>query len=189
MGQYYHPINIDKEEYLSSHDYDNGLKLMEHSYIGNHFMDVIESLLLPDGGWYKNRIVWAGDYSEIEDYPFVDENGEEKMVNIYHYICEKGKLITPPLIVRGQDYKYLCNHSKKEYVNYDNVKGTVEWSEGEAWKIHPLSLLTCEGNGLGGGDFVGNDERIGEWARDVISIEKEVPEGFIEIDGTFKEDA
>ncbi len=42
MGQYYHPTLIDAEAHVSwfyTHDYDNGLKLMEHSYIGNSVMN------------------------------------------------------------------------------------------------------------------------------------------------------
>jgi len=57
MGQYYKPISIDKMTFLYSHDYGNGLKLMEHSYIGNNLVNTVESLLAPDGEWYKNRIV------------------------------------------------------------------------------------------------------------------------------------
>ena len=42
MGQYYIPIikrNNGTFETYDSHDYDNGLKLMEHSYVGNSFVD------------------------------------------------------------------------------------------------------------------------------------------------------
>ena len=40
MGQYYMPTLIAEDGTVStlySHQYDNGLKLMEHSYIGNRF--------------------------------------------------------------------------------------------------------------------------------------------------------
>lgn len=42
-------------------------------------------------------------------------------------------------------------------------------------KIHPLPLLTCEGNGRGGGDFRTENEDylklIGSWARNRITIQ------------------
>jgi hypothetical protein len=39
--------------------------------------------------------------------------------------------------------------------------------------LHPLPLLTAEGNGRGGGDFRGDDPQnlVGSWARDLISVE------------------
>ena len=50
------------------------------------------------------------------------------------------------------------------------------------YKVHPLPLLTCEGNGRGGGDYRPEDHPlIGIWARDVISVEKEKPDGYVEI--------
>jgi hypothetical protein len=56
------------------------------------------------------------------------------------------------------------------------VKDIPSW---KGTKIHPLPLLTCEGNGLGGGDFRGNERGIvGTWARDLISIESECPKGY-----------
>ncbi len=71
MGQYYKPISLNKEgqlvnEWVLSHDYNNGLKLMEHSWLGNDFVSVVETLLIPGGKWYKKGIVWAGDYADEE---------------------------------------------------------------------------------------------------------------------------
>ena len=77
MGQYYRPISLEKKESVCSHDYDNGLKLMEHSWIGNDFVNVIEHLIAEDGPWFGTRIVWAGDYAE----PELDENG-----NVIQYV-------------------------------------------------------------------------------------------------------
>ena len=44
--------------------------------------------------------------------------------------------------------------------------------------IHPLPLLTVEGNGRGGGDLGQPPSWVGSWSRDVISVEEGVPEGF-----------
>ena len=35
MGQYYYAINVLTKQYLTNHDYGGGIKLMEHSYVGN----------------------------------------------------------------------------------------------------------------------------------------------------------
>ena len=54
------------------------------------------------------------------------------------------------------------NHTKKVYVKKNG-------------RFHPLSLLTAEGNGSGGGDYYGpNIDMVGTWARDIISMEDEV---------------
>ena len=48
MGQYYMPTLISEDgtvRTLYSHAYDNGLKLMEHSYIGNNFVNAVLTLL------------------------------------------------------------------------------------------------------------------------------------------------
>ena len=56
------------------------------------------------------------------------------------------------------------------------------------WQIHPLPLLTAEGNGRGGGDYHGtNMEMVGAWARCRLGLVKEVPEGFTEITPNFIE--
>jgi hypothetical protein len=48
-------------------------------------------------------------------------------------------------------------------------------------QLHPLPILTCEGNGRGGGDYFGNYAYVGAWARDLISLEAIAPEGYTEL--------
>lgn len=197
MGQYYYAILLaeagvkpDGEHiraWLSAHDYGNGVKLTEHSYIGNKFMSAVEHLLCPDGAFYKSRVVWAGDYSEVREplalmasadgtgrYADV-EPGTDK--NLHSMADEQPyKAVAPPDRLMGA-YRYIVNHTKKQYVDKDWMKAGMY-----GLRVHPLSLLTAEGNGLGGGDYRGPDEEfVGTWARDVISVEKEVPEGFAEM--------
>jgi len=179
MGQYYHPISLDKKQHLSTHDYDNGLKLMEHSYIGNSFMDVVEFLLSPLGEWHKNKLVWAGDYADPEP------DGKDENDNLNHRITEHDKNKINPTEKIGEEYHFIVNHDTKEYIDKRNVNPI---SKEDDYQIHPLSLLTCEGNGRGGGDFRGEDKRIGMWARNSISIEKEIPKDYTEIDGNFVEE-
>lgn len=161
-------------QHLYTHDYGNGLKLMEHSYIGNNMMNVIDRLLLPDGLWYKQAIVWAGDYADE------DEDG----TTLYSKLEDDKKIMpkTIPEEAIPEEYKYLVNHDKKVFVDMSKVK-----PDGYNLRIHPLPLLTAEGCGRGGGDFHGEDSRIGTWARNRISIEKDKPENFEEVDGQFVE--
>lgn len=187
MGQYYKPINVDTKEWLYSHDFkyrvnkngggffltSTGLKLMEHSYIGNPFVEAVEFLLTPNGKWHKQRLVWAGDYAS-------PDGKIEK--NLYE-LSEEDKKIRPETKKLPKKYRYICNHTKKIFID----KNCIE-KDRYGYKIHPLPLLTCEGNGLGGGDFRGDDARVGTWHRDRISIEVSPPEGFTEVDGNFQED-
>ena len=63
MGQYYIPTLIAEDgtaSTLYSHQYDNGLKLMEHSYIGNRFVNAVLTQL-----WkHPMMVAWIGDYSD-----------------------------------------------------------------------------------------------------------------------------
>ncbi len=159
MGQYYKAIILAENEvfiraWLDSFMHNqNGSKLLEHSYVGNAFMLAIEHILSSEGQFYKSRLVWAGDYADVEP------NG----MNLYEMACEKEPLYREGPVV---SHPYIVNHTKKEYV--------IKPRKGA---FHPLSLLTAEGNGRGGGDYHGNGT-VGRWARDIISMEDEIPEGF-----------
>ena len=53
-------------------------------------------------------------------------------------------------------------------------------------KYHPLPLLVAEGNCRGGGDYNGiNENIVGSWARDVISVENNIQEGYTEFECKF----
>lgn len=175
MGQYYKPVNLDKKEFLLSHNYDNGLKLMEHSWIDNNFVVAIENLIKRGGAWFKNRIVWAGDYAESE------ANTEK---NIYESVGENP--IKPDDSI-DKSLRYLKNLDTKEFVDLKKVPisdvYTDDRGEKHYYYIHPLPLLTCEGNGQGGGDYFGTDENklIGKWARNRVTIQKSKPKGYKEL--------
>jgi hypothetical protein len=100
----------------------------------------------------------------------VDSNDK----NLYHIAKEDeaGKQAVPPSPDMSS-YPYIVNHTKRLYVVKDIPPGV------RSLRINPLPLLTAEGNGRGGGDFGGTDEdKVGSWARDVISVEKVAPEGY-----------
>lgn len=193
MGQYYAPVSLDKKQWIYSHTYQNGLKIMEHSYVGNDFVGAVERLLIPGGDWYKTRIIWAGDYADEEvsgEFYKLDESGKPRTINSLAHQWDE--VAPKPLTwAEREKYPYLLNHSKKQYVNMQNLDGkdnTLEaFDQEDTYLIDPLPLLTAEGNGRGGGDFHGEDSRIGTWARDTISLEEKVPEGYEQINGLFIE--
>jgi len=175
MGQYYKPVILGNnrktvKEWMYSHEYGNGLKLMEHSWIGNKFVGTFEGIILNN----PQRVVWAGDYAE---------NCSGRKTNIYSRCFDeddKGKKstkINPTKLLTTDESRYVINHTKKVYV--DKLKVPIV----DNYTIHPLPLLTCEGNGSGGGDFYGTDTKglIGKWARNIISVSATKPVGYKEL--------
>ena len=72
MGQGYLAIILSCEKphfirtFVATHDYANGYKLMEHSYVMNNYVLAVESLIAPSGMFYKSPVVWGGDYADAE---------------------------------------------------------------------------------------------------------------------------
>jgi hypothetical protein len=165
MGQYYKPINIDNKQWLYSHEYDSGLKIMEHSWVGNLFVGRVMALLVKGGKWYKNRLVWAGDY-----YGGKEDGDTGPLAKPWFCAASDSDKIKPStfLTKKEQSSCFLVNHTKKMYVSYASLKGQ------KGWIINPLPLLTALGNGRGGGDYHDNwpcQELIGTWAGDILSVE------------------
>jgi len=191
MGQYYKAILLadkpqadkpqaDKPQagreiirlWSDPHDYGYGSKLMEHTYFDNYFVMNLEYQLSPEGMFHQSRVVWAGDYAEEEQEP---AESDEESKNLYH-LCKEDSTHRPLPHHDTHAYPYVVNHTTKQYV--DKKKEI----------IHPLPLLTAEGNGAGGGDYRGDNEYLcGAWARHVISVEKEPPAGYEELICTFAE--
>ena len=174
MGQYYKPCSLNSKEWLYSHKYDNGSKLMEHSYIKNKLVMTVESLLAEGKKWFKHKLVWAGDYADGET--------EGKNDTIYSRLKDEMEIIPNK---SNRYYRFLINHDLEEFVDKDKVRD-INGIKG--YKIHPLPLLTCEGNGRGGGDFRGGSSFVGNWARNRISVSDERPKGFAEIIPHFNEE-
>lgn len=160
MGQYFIPIILDATEgfvrtWFDPHTHDIGYKLMEHSYIYNKFMWAVEKELSSQGRFYKCRVVWSGDYAKDSFHLKTDQHN-----------------FSSTLSCNMMNYKYVVNHTKGCYfdksAHYESVQG-----------IHPLPILTAEGNGLSRGDYQGTHmELVGTWAQDVISVEREPPPDF-----------
>jgi len=173
MGQYYHPCILDALGkvlmWMNAHNYNNGLKLTEHSFMKNNFVNTFEYSLTPGQRFHKSRVVWAGDYADPE------EGGEK---NIYS-MCDEYSMIEC-CEKDTTEFPFIVNHTKKLFVNKGKVPNK-SYGLQEGYTLHPLPILTAEGNGRGGGDYHSESMLVGSWARDVISVEKEMPAEFIEI--------
>lgn len=85
-------------------------------------------------------------------------------------------LFTHPFIVNWDKQTYV----DKRHVDPEPPEKPTIWNptpSKDRWVIHPLPLLTVEGNGRGGGDFrhADPDGLIGSWARDHISLHTTLP--------------
>ena len=180
MGQYYKPTILTKTNGIHvwwySHKIDSGLKLMEHSWRNNVFVFNVMKYIEQN----PQKLVWAGDYAEVE---------KKRKANVYHLCIDSKQFPEKELITDKADLglKYIINHSKNQFVSLDKLP-----KDKDGWQVHALPLLTCEGNGSGGGDYFADSSKdmIGIWARDYISscrFRMDVPEGFKEIFPKFVE--
>jgi len=174
MGQGYMAIILNEggkfiRTWLNPHDYNNGYKLLEHSSLENNFVNAVEAALSECGMFYKSPLIWAGDYADVE--PGMTMNLHEA-TDIYGNRSKMHPIID---ISSMKNYRFIVNHTKKLYVDKVKVNEVADY--------HPLPLLTAEGNGRSGGDY--NDRScanlVGTWARDVISVEVDLPAGFTEL--------
>ena len=209
MGQYYKPIILEEKRdipklFLYSHDFASGLKLMEHSWTLNRFVSHVEKLI--DGN--PSRVVWAGDYADEESIDKIPKDALKTLKRKHKKYSPDTELEGATLysiadhtalkVVVAEDvenrydhdfkfykYKYLLNLDTKEFVNKDNIPSV------DGWKIHPLPLLTCEGNGRGGGDFRGDSSLVGSWSRNLVTVtnkKSEIPKDFVELSFDLQED-
>ena len=206
MGQYYHPTMIDNEgtiSWINTHAYENGLKLMEHSYIGNSVMNAVFGKIKD----HPLRIAWIGDYSDEQ----AGDEYEHKLMRtafmrIYDTVYGDGRekhLIQPdpmPFDPTSTGW-YLVNHTQRQYITMDAYIARNKWKESwKNWKtgkveeydmcINPLSLLTACGNDRGCGDYHAgypDYNKVGTWAFDQIELTQKKPAAFQEVMYTFTE--
>lgn len=183
MGQYYKVVTMDEAGVIKAYDrHVDGeytpAKLMEHSWWFNEFVSTITKML------YHNpmRIAWVGDYAYQLDA--FDEDEQIMLEKMYEVAwVEDSKLLGVKKDMLQLDGKFLVNHTDKTYVDCDQYRSLSD-SDDTGWIIHPLPLLTCIGNGLGGGDYKGiNMDYVGSWYMSEISVEDEVPAGYKKMSG------
>lgn len=181
MGQYYKPVIFTENtaQAFSAHDYGEGLKLTEHSFDKGGIVFELYSRMYNK----KKRIIWIGDYAQ--DHPLYRPEYDRFYAKAWGGPYRKPKNKTAPdFSIKG---KFLVNHTKHEFVDFDEYVSTNRNNGG--WILQPLPLLTAVGNGLGGGDYRGLDENVvGYWAGDQISVRDVPPKGYTKICPLFKED-
>lgn len=200
MGQYYMPLLIGKDKKIlrfNSHHYDNGLKLMEHSWIGNRFVNAVLGHIVDN----PMRVAWVGDYSEsVDQTEFGNGFIKSNRSFMYYYRKAWGEKTSAPLVDGAEPFPlqtdnagyFLVNHTKGCYIdlqNYVEQNGIFYGDDKEPWCVNPLPLLTCIGNGQGGGDYfeeLGAGD-VGTWAFDEISITEMRPEDMTEVSYAFQE--
>jgi len=180
MGQYYKAcfVNTKKdkvEEYFESWDTNSGSKLMEHSYVGNKFVMNVTYKMINS----PKRLVWAGDYGD-------EIVGEDNFYDLTNN-AEKSEPFEIDMMKHVLDANTIyINHDKKEW--FDLKKQTIPAMRGWSGIVHPLPILTADGNGRGGGDYGGaNMELVGTWKGDLIEISDTIPDNYIEIEPWFTE--
>lgn len=192
MGQYYQPLLIDDSGGMltaCSHDFNNGPKLMEHSWVGNNFVNAILKKL--DNN--PMRVAWLGDYSsDLCNEAYINMGGgfvadKEDFADYYGSVWLEECQPHAPLM-KNDNSEYLldiehadcflvnvtkgCYIDMQEYVKENETNETFDNSGFSPWCINPLPLLTSVGNGQGGGDYrskIGMDD-VGSWAFDKVYI-------------------
>ena len=147
--------NINSPQYLNTRaDYSCGQKIMEHSYIGNLFVQGV----LSETENNPARIKWVGDYSK--DYKKISNKSISGFNN-------QNILDPDDSSTKGG---YIVNHDKKVYIDLNEYCDTLlNKYKVDEFQIHPLPLLCAVGNGEGGGDYYGiNSIYVGLWSEDII---------------------
>lgn len=164
MGQYYKPALVQSGEIKV---FDRTVKpeceyvmakLTEHSWWQNPTCNAVAKMLYRKTG----RLFWCGDYAE---------DAFSQMV--WNWQCDLSLENPEGFTLDG---KYIVNWTKGQYIDCDKYK--EEYKDKEGWVMHPLPLLTAQGNGQGGGDYHDsfiNFDKVGIWAGDDISVEDSAP--------------
>lgn len=128
MGQYYMPIvttgKKQKTEVFYSHDYDCGLKMTEHAWVGNPMVYAVTMRLLN----HPCRVAWMGDYSDVCDrmdkahnyrpiYYSRDNADFEELQWTFDYDGAKTKTVKQVITEMGGGYFT----DTKEYMRYYNI--------------------------------------------------------------------
>ena len=174
MVQFYRPVILDSTSkglganptirgWVDPELYDTKPSIMEHASPKCSFVSAVEMLLTDKGGLAKSRLVWTGDYAQ----------NEVNSPNNLYKMCSKETCLIPEESDMSY-YAYIVNHTKGQFVDKERA---LKYTN-----LHPLPLLTADGNGCGGqGEYPTDHKLLGYWARDEISIVKHRPTGLVEI--------
>jgi hypothetical protein len=159
MGAYYKAVCVSKNETISTWSVDSGAKMMEHSYIGGNYLNlVLHNIEM--GAWKNEPLVWACDYDDSTEFKACYEGSNEITFNDNTLETVKGQFM---------DNIIILNNTKKEYI--DLLEYQMNYVFREEYITHPFSLLTCAVNtSQGGGDYYPENADRSRWAGDKFSI-------------------
>ena len=158
----------------------------DEEYMTNNFPELWKDLV-EQNPWLRKRREYDGKYYDRSLYECDDEE--------YYLSDNTGYTDLYDIKQTDKCPRYALNFDKHEYVDLYNPSLKAwdytdeETGEKRTVLIFALNLLLAVGNGLGGGDYSGEDEQlVGHWAGDSIGLEDEIPDGFTELSVGFTED-
>ncbi len=183
MGQYFLAYVRDKNKkrgktFISS---CGGLKLTEHSWVGNDFMQGVCKKIHNKPSY----VYWVGDYFDPSEDEAKSEMSSDCVSVDFASLWRKknAKELQDTFDISD---KYLVNHDLKVYVNMCDYIDmlTCGKTHDKDWVQHPLSLLTAISNGKGGGDYDVeglNADSIGVWKGCLLEITDNIPKDYIDV--------
>jgi hypothetical protein len=159
MGAYYKAVCVSKNETIDTWSVDSGAKMMEHSYIGGSYLNLVLHNI-EKGAWKNEPIVWACDYDDSTEFKDCYEGSNEITFNDNTLETVKNQFF---------DNVIILNNTKKEYI--DLLEYQMNYVFREEYITHPFSLLTSSVNtAQGGGDYYPENTDRSRWAGDKFSI-------------------
>lgn len=212
MGQYYHVYVLPDPEHSQSWPNfkraeiftPDGIKLMEHSWLGNTSVDKVMEFLVDN----PSSVAWLGDYSNDAKNNLNGHLTPDEFISCYNaawsddgwaqgnaHRKEVEEMTREEVMALREDMAdaYIINESKHQVISlkkyaelhWEKFKLEKEKSPDGHWFEHPLPLLTACGNGMGGGDFYNKKnigyKNVGVWAFDTIRIDFIQPSGYSDV--------
>jgi len=164
MGAYFQAALPARGVMYDTHAMNNGLKLMEHSYMGNDYVLGIMELLNNNA----QQLVWLCDYHKADK-------------NCKYTWDEMDDLSVKLETTLESNNYFIINHTKKVFIDMRKLDEEYN-SIGMEWKIHPLPILcNSDEQSMGGGDFHKEDSRRATWCMDEIEVALLVPTEFLDV--------
>lgn len=184
MGQYFIAVvqatkynekcKLVKKQFVIKPTYS---KLLAHSLTIDFEPRLVANLMhqLYVEGWCT-QLVWLGDYHQ-------ENFGCKKL---YEKLMDKVtpyemRYVNDETFVKfegvkefsiSKDYRYLINSEKCEYIDFKKylIDGNLDYL------LHPLPMLTADGNGKGNGDYFNQENwrDVGRWKYDTIIVSDEL---------------
>jgi hypothetical protein len=145
MGQYHMLVNLDKREFIYSHELGDGLKAWEQfaSGPGGVMSAAIYLMVAPEprgggdfdagpymGRWHGDRVTWVGDYAEKDDFDPVSYGDVTVYPDIIYALCSTDE--ADRLAQLGHSREVLADQSRGE-VWHDAARRIIEAGEAGLW--------------------------------------------------------